>query len=84
MKCATGDSMVGVNTTKKMYMTQAQMKAQSKGMTAAQTQAMMTKNHVSMMCMTKAKTMGASAYSLEPKVPGGIGDATDPGAVKPK
>lgn len=57
--CASGDSVVGVNTTTKMYMTQAQMKAKSAGMTPAQKQAMMTKNHVKLMCKSAAVKMGA-------------------------
>jgi hypothetical protein len=57
--CAAGDSVVGVNMTTKMYMTTAQMKAKSMGMSAAQKQAMMQKNHVKMMCKSKAMSMGA-------------------------
>ncbi len=43
-KCSSGDSIVGVNMTTKMYMTQAQMKAKTAGMTREQKQAMMSKN----------------------------------------
>ncbi len=57
--CAAGDPVVGVNTMSKMYMTQAQMKAKMDGMTPAQKSAMMTKNHVKMMCKSKADAMGA-------------------------
>ncbi len=53
-KCASGDSIVGVNMTTKMYMTADQMKAESTGMTAAQKQAIMTKNHVKMECKSQA------------------------------
>jgi len=42
-----------------MYMTQAQMKAKSAGMTPAQKKAMMTKNHVKLMCKSAAVKMGA-------------------------
>jgi hypothetical protein len=58
-KCASGDSIVGVNTTTKTYMTQAQMQAKSSGMTPAQKQAMMAKNHVKLMCKSAAVKMGA-------------------------
>ncbi len=59
-KCASGDSVVGVNMTKKMYMTQAQMKTKMAGMTADQKQAMMKKNNVKMMCKSQADAMGAT------------------------
>lgn len=58
-KCASGDSVVGVNMTTKMYMTQAQMQAKSAGMTPAQKQAMMKKNNVKLMCKSQATSMGA-------------------------
>lgn len=58
-KCASGDPVVGVNMTTKMYMTQAQMKAKSAGMTSAQKQAMMKKNNVKLMCKSEATSMGA-------------------------
>jgi hypothetical protein len=58
-KCASGDSVVGVNMTTKMYMTQAQMKAKSAGMTPEQKQAMMKKNNVKLMCKSQATAMGA-------------------------
>jgi hypothetical protein len=58
-KCASGDSVVGVNMTTKMYMTQAQMKAKSAGMTPEQKQAMMKKNNVKLMCKSQAAAMGA-------------------------
>ena len=58
-KCASGDSVVGVNMTTKMYMTTSQMKAKSTGMTPARKQAMMAKNHVKMMCKSQAVKMGA-------------------------
>jgi hypothetical protein len=57
--CASGDSVVGVNMTKKMYMTQAQMKAKMSGMSMDQQQAMMKKNNVKMMCKSQADAMGA-------------------------
>jgi hypothetical protein len=57
--CASGDSVVGVNMTKKMYMTQAQMKAKMSGMSMDQKQAMMKKNNVKMMCKSQADAMGA-------------------------
>ena len=62
-KCASGDSVVGVNMTTKMYMTTTQMKAKSAGMTPAQKQAMMAKNHVKMMCKSDAVKMGAKPTS---------------------
>ncbi|HEY1654960.1 MAG TPA: hypothetical protein VGF86_07605 [Candidatus Tumulicola sp.] len=58
-KCAAGDSVVGVNMNTKVYMTQAQMKAKSAGMTMAQKEAMMKKNNVKMMCQSAAVKMGA-------------------------
>jgi hypothetical protein len=58
-KCASGDSVVGVNMTTKMYMTSDQMKAKMAGMTADQKQAMMKKNNVKMMCKSQADAMGA-------------------------
>lgn len=57
--CPSTDPVVGVNTTTKMYMTQAQMKAKSAGLTPAQKQAMMAKNHVKLMCKSAAVKMGA-------------------------
>ncbi|HKU81678.1 MAG TPA: hypothetical protein VJP76_05865 [Candidatus Tumulicola sp.] len=57
--CPSTDPVVGVNTTTKMYMTQAQMKAKSAGMTPAQKKAMMEKNHVKLMCKSAAVKMGA-------------------------
>jgi len=57
--CPSTDPVVGVNTTTKMYMTEAQMKAKSAGMTPAQKKAMMTKNHVKLMCKSAAVKMGA-------------------------
>lgn len=57
--CAAGDAVVGVNMTTKMYMTAAQMKAKTMGMSTAQKQAMMQKNNVKMMCKSKAMSMGA-------------------------
>ncbi len=57
-KCAAGDPVVGVNMNSKMYMTGDQMKAKSAGMSSAQKQAMMQKNHVKMMCKSKADAMG--------------------------
>ena len=59
-KCASGDPVVGVNMTKKMYMTQAQMKSKMAGMTADQKQAMMKKYNVKMMCKSQADAMGAT------------------------
>lgn len=58
-KCAANDPMVGVNMTTKMYMTKSQMMAKSAGMSSAQKQAMMAKNHVKMMCKSQATAMGA-------------------------
>lgn len=65
-KCASGDAVVGVNMTTKMYMTQAQMKAKSAGMTAAQKEAMMSTNHVKMMCKSHAVSMGAKPMASPP------------------
>lgn len=59
-KCASGDPVVGVNTTTKMYMTQSQMKAKMAGMTTAQKQAMMKTHNVKMMCQSQATAMGAT------------------------
>ncbi len=64
--CASGDPVVGVNTVNKTYMTHDQMKMKMSGMSNAQMHAMMMKNHVTMMCMSKAKSMGASM--MKPKM----------------
>lgn len=56
--CAAGDPVVGVNTQTKMYMSKSQMKAKSMGMTMAEKQTMMKKNHMMMMCKSKADAMG--------------------------
>jgi hypothetical protein len=58
-KCASSDSIVGVNMTTKMYMTQAQMKMKMAGMSQSQMHATMTKNNIKMMCKSKADAMGA-------------------------
>ncbi len=58
-KCASGDPVVGVNMTTKMYMTQPQMQAKSAGMTPMQKEAMMKKNNVKLMCKSQAVSMGA-------------------------
>lgn len=58
-KCAAGDSVVGVNTTTKMYMTKSQMMAKSAGMSPSEKQAMMAKHHVKLMCKSEATAMGA-------------------------
>jgi hypothetical protein len=57
-KCASGDPMIGVNMNTKMYMTTDQMKAKSAGMSSAQKQAMMQKNHVKLMCKSTAVAAG--------------------------
>lgn len=62
-KCASGDPVVGVNTSTKMYMTQAQMQAKSAGMTPSQKTAMMQQNHVKLMCKSQATAMGAKAMT---------------------
>jgi len=65
-KCASGDPVVGVNMTTKMYMTQTQMKAKMAGMTMDQKQAMMKKNNVKMMCKSQATAMGAKMMTTPP------------------
>ena len=65
-KCASGDSVVGVNMTTKMYMTQTQMQAKSAGMTPTQKQAMMKKNNVKLMCKSQATSMGAKPMTTPP------------------
>jgi hypothetical protein len=65
-KCASGDSVVGVNMTTKMYMTQTQMQAKSTGMTPMQKQAMMKKNNVKLMCKSQATSMGAKPMTTPP------------------
>jgi len=57
--CPSNDPVVGVNMNTKMYMTHDQMKMKAAGMTVAQKQAMMEKNHVKLMCKSKADAMGA-------------------------
>ena len=61
--CATGDPVVGVNTSTKMYMTHDQMKAKMSGMSHDQIHAMMMKHHVKMMCKSQADAMGAKMMS---------------------
>ena len=65
-KCASSDPVVGVNMTTKMYMTQAQMKAKSAGMSPAQKEAMMKKNNVKLMCKSQATSMGAKPVPTSP------------------
>lgn len=65
-KCSASDPVVGVNTSTKMYMTKSQMMAKSAGMTPAQKQAMMEKNHVKMMCKSQANAMGAKEMAKPP------------------
>jgi hypothetical protein len=65
-KCASTDSVVGVNMTTKTYMTQAQMKAKSAGLTPEQKQAMMKKNNVKLMCKSQAMSMGAKPMATPP------------------
>ncbi|MGB8910015.1 MAG: hypothetical protein WCC84_14815 [Candidatus Cybelea sp.] len=65
-KCSASDPVVGVNTSTKMYMTKSQMMAKSAGMTPAQKQAMMAKNHVKMMCKSQATAMGAKEMAKPP------------------
>jgi hypothetical protein len=65
-KCASGDSVVGVNMTTKMYMTQAEMKSKMSGMTADQKMAMMKKNNVKLMCKSQATAMGAKMMTPPP------------------
>jgi len=62
-KCAAGDSVVGVNTMSKMYMTHDQMKMKMAGMSRSQMHTMMMKKHVKLMCMSAANTMGAKMMS---------------------
>ncbi len=65
-KCASGDSVVGVNMTTKMYMTQSEMKSKMAGMTTAQKEAAMKKNNVKMMCKSQATAMGAKMMTTPP------------------
>lgn len=65
-KCASGDPVVGLNMTTKMYMTQAQMKAKMTGMSMAQKEAMMKKQNVKMMCKSQATSMGAKMMTAPP------------------
>ncbi len=59
-KCAAGDSVVGVNTLTHKYMTHGQMQMKMAGMSDSKIHAMMMTKHVKMMCMSKAKAMGAT------------------------
>jgi hypothetical protein len=65
-KCASGDSIVGVNMTTKMYMTQTEMKAKMAGMSMEQKEAAMKKNNVKMMCKSQATAMGAKMMTPPP------------------
>jgi hypothetical protein len=57
--CMAGDPVVGVNTMKMTYMSHDQMKMKMAGMSDSQMHAMMMKNHVKLMCKSKAMAMGA-------------------------
>ena len=57
--CATGDPVVGVDSKSKTYMSHDQMKTKMAGTSDSQMQAMMMKQHVTMMCRSKAMAMGA-------------------------
>ena len=61
--CAAGDPVVGVNMMNHMYLTHDQMKMKMAGMSESKQMAMMKQNHVKMMCMSKAKAMGAKMMS---------------------
>jgi hypothetical protein len=65
-KCTSGDPVVGVNMTTKMYATQAEMKTKMSGMSMAQKEAMMKKNNVKMMCKSQATAMGAKMMAPPP------------------
>ncbi len=58
-KCASGDTVVGVNMNSKMYMTHAQMEKKMSGMSKDKMHMMMMKNHMQVMCKSKADAMGA-------------------------
>jgi hypothetical protein len=57
-RCAVGDSPVGVDMMSKRYLTRRQLKTETAGMSDAQILTFMMKNHVKMMCRSKAKAMG--------------------------
>ncbi len=61
--CAAGDPVVGTNMMTKMYVTHDQMKAKMAGMSDSKMHMMMAKHHVKLMCMSKAKAMGAKMMS---------------------
>jgi hypothetical protein len=56
--CAPGDKVVGMNMMTHNYMTHHQMMKKMAGMSKSQMHMMMEKNHMKMMCMSKAKMMG--------------------------
>jgi hypothetical protein len=62
-KCSSSDPVVGVNMMSKMYMTHAQMKTKMAGMSNSKMHMMFMKNHVKLMCTSKAKAMGAKKMS---------------------
>ncbi len=64
--CAAGDPVVGVNTKTKMYMSKSQMKAKTAGMSMSEKQSMMMKNHMKMMCKSKADAMGGKMMMSKP------------------
>ncbi len=64
--CMAGDPVVGVNTKTKMYMSKSQMKMKMAGMSMSAQHAMLMKNHVAMMCKSKADAMGGKMMMSKP------------------
>lgn len=63
--CGGGDAVVGMNTTTRVYMTHDQMKARTAGMSDGQVHAMMTNDHIRLVCMSRAKAMGGRMMSMD-------------------
>ena len=79
------DSVVGVSSKYRVYVTAAQLKAQEPNMTADQFKAWMDKNSIKLMCKGQAVAFGAQPItSKNPKIPtaGGVGNANDLGGVR--
>ncbi len=79
------DSVVGVSSKYRVYVTKEQLLAQEPKMTADQFETWMHKNNIKLMCKGQAVAFGASPItSKNPKIPtaGGVGNANDLGGVR--
>ena len=81
IKCPHDEPVVGINETKMLYATQAQMQKATAGKSPTQVQAMMKQYNVKLMCLSQAKAFGATQASAKsgPVIPGGMGNADSGG-----